>query len=89
MIDWLLVGGPAHGRVVKRPEGQAHILVIAKVTLGKMPMLVTYTTQDYAMNGKLYRLGMLHPTQDQMEEVPALLGGVTPFADHTPGEAQS
>jgi len=67
LTDWLLIGGRAHGITVTTKNKRR------VVAFGSL-----YLAEDYAHNGKTYRIGRCHPTQLQSAETGDLIERLRP-----------
>lgn len=61
-IQWLLIGGPAHGKTLSIKYG-------GKVAYDD----ALYMGENYHHDGRLYRIGDSNATPAQRDEIPALI----------------
>ena len=74
-VQWLLIGGPADGRVVRVDKN--YPILVASGT--------AYLGQNYLQDGRLYRLGFVDPKDHFSARIRILIlqTGVENFAGHS------
>jgi hypothetical protein len=66
-IQWLLIGGPGHGKNLWVEGGNS--VLYSETGFNQHQ----YDGKDYLTDGKLYRIGVHNATAEQMEKIPLLI----------------
>ena len=74
-FQWLLIGGPQHSKAIWVKGPVKSVLSSFEPEQGSQagPSSVRYESNDYVLDGRLYRVGVHNPSDSQLAEIPRLI----------------